>query len=86
MEDECAFFVPKMNVKAISMDHFPLPVVCTDDFYLNVLLFACKPTSASPLVVEKRTPFFFFFIIFINFYFILDYSCLTVLCFRFIAK
>ena len=28
----------------------------------------------------------FLFIIFINFYFIFDYSCLTVLCFRFIAK
>lgn len=57
MEDESAFFVPKINVKAISLDHFPLPMVHADDFYLNVLFLACKPTWASLLVVEERTPF-----------------------------
>lgn len=56
MGDEVACFVPKMNLKGISLDHFPLPVVCADDFYLSVLLLTCKPTWASPLVVEERTP------------------------------
>ena len=42
MGDEVACFVPKMNLKGISLDHFPLPVVCADDFYLSVLLLTCK--------------------------------------------